>query len=73
MINDRTRRRFNHYPGSDTSKGGGQIPFKNYCSGAIIQKNPDALGDASPGKDEAEGVLKNSLLSNLIRDETGEW
>jgi hypothetical protein len=32
----------------------------------------DAVGDALSSKDEAEGVLKNSLLSNLIRDETGE-
>jgi hypothetical protein len=31
----------------------------------------DAPGDASSSSDEAEVVLKNHLLSNLIRDETG--
>ena len=29
----------------------------------------DALGDASSSEDEAEGVLKNSLLSNLTKRE----
>jgi hypothetical protein len=31
------------------------------------------LRPASSRTDEAEGVLKNSLWSNLIRDETGEY
>jgi hypothetical protein len=35
-------------------------------------KNSDALGDASSCLDEAEEGLKNFLLLNLIRDETGK-
>jgi len=35
-----------------------------------FDSNYDALGVASSSRDEAEGVLKNSLLLNLIRDET---
>jgi len=36
------------------------------------EKSHQALRLASSSKDEAEGVLKNSLLSNLIGDETRE-
>lgn len=37
-----------------------------------FSEGPDALGGASSSKDEGEGVLKNSFLSNLTRDEAGE-